>query len=176
VLYKLISIHSHLRILSNHFEEAFTEAKAKGDKREPWQFVLPLATNPQYVHFTTDEMTLVLSLKEDDIFNAMLSLDESHNSIIDLSTLIRQKREQLTDMMPVGSASLTKEQSAKLRPHMVVLNQLIEAIRSYSATDANASQETLFAAHSALSSKLGFRYKLSLVEPGAAEKTPAKSN
>jgi hypothetical protein len=89
---KMMKIHSHLHLLHEHLEEPFERDKEGGGGREPWQIVLPLANNPMHVHFSSDEMAMLLSLKNDDLFNDVISMDEIHNSTIDLFDTFKEKR------------------------------------------------------------------------------------
>src|SRR5205823_3103766 len=68
LMFKVLQIHSQLRGLNQRLEQSFAEAKG-----EPWQTVLPLANYPDKVHFLGDEMAMLLSLGDNDLFNRLLS-------------------------------------------------------------------------------------------------------
>jgi hypothetical protein len=77
----MIQIHSDFFGIQRHFDECFEEAGKKNFKGEPWQFVLPLANLPDPIHFSSDEMGMLLALKNDDVFNLIASLDVVLNGL-----------------------------------------------------------------------------------------------
>ena len=174
IIYKLIAIHSHLKTFTQHFEHAFEGVAAENLKAEPWQFVLAVAANPNHINFTTDEMTLLVSLKEEELFNVMITLDAAHNMMVDLFNLMGKKREELIGMLPpdavvgqVGSSLLDNRRFLAARPRMVELNMLIRDMRNYAAKDAALSEETLFLAHAAFKKKLQLNFNIGLVKDRA---------
>jgi hypothetical protein len=81
LLFKMIQIHSDFFGIQRHFDECFEAASKKNFKGEPWQFVLPLANLPDPIHFSSDEMGMLLALKNDDVFNLVASLDVVLNGL-----------------------------------------------------------------------------------------------
>lgn len=92
LLFKMIQIYSNLRQLRDHLAGAYERGLEDG-LEEPWQFVMPIVNVPDRVEFSTDEMSMLLSLGNDDVFNDLASLDQVHNSLcsrlIPLSHLIK---------------------------------------------------------------------------------------
>ncbi len=103
LLFKTIQIYSHLRSFNGHLKDAQAVAEKAGQKTIIWQIVLPFANLPQRVHFSTDEMAMLLSLKDDDLFNDLVSMDELHNSTIDIFSTYTARRLSLTAELPTSS-------------------------------------------------------------------------
>lgn len=180
ILFKLIKIHSRFKIFSDHIENAFAEAEAAPFQNEPWQFVRAVATNPSHVLFTADEMTLLITLKEDDLFNGILSLDDAHNTMVDLFDLYRSKRDELTHVLPpqafvgeIGSATLTAEEVLPYRPLMIEANGLVTAMRPWALKDAHDTEALIRSAQKAFGEKLGMKYRLKIRDEEVDEKPKA---
>lgn len=105
LLVKMLKIHSHLHGFNEHLEETFAKAEKAGFDGEPWQIVRPIANHPPTVHFSTDEMVMLLSLKNDDVFNDVLSMDGVHNSTIALFQTFAECRRSLTSLLPAEKRS-----------------------------------------------------------------------
>lgn len=176
VLYKLIAIASHYATFTRHIEDAFEAAAAEKLEAEPWTFVLATAGDPDPIHFTDEEMTLLVTLKMDRVFNSLLTLGEAHNQMIILFGLYARKREELLRSLPnpvfhaepAAHAMLPPEQVAAARPLMIEANGLIKAMREFAARDAKESLEIFdeaaaqFKSH--LDLTLSFGIKNDLVE------------
>jgi hypothetical protein len=161
LLFKMIKIHSNLYGFDQHLEERFAEAEKDGFEGEPWQIYLPLANTPAPVRFSTDEMAMLLSLKDDDLFNDIVSLDEVHNGTIDIFRTLNARRQALTEELPAkmegakGETILTAEQLLFLRPKMVEINLLVESTREWCKTEEQNTRNSLTYLHSALKEKVG---------------------
>ena len=174
LLFKMVRIYSNFHGMHRHIEEGFEEATKKGLGGEPWQFVLPLANPPDYVQFSSEEMGMLLTLKQDDVFNSVAEMDIIHNSLSDAVKLLNNERRSLTERLTheeakgaVLSGTLSKDQMLSLRPRMIEVNGLIESIRSQAERDFNDSRAALDSLHTLLKEKLGLAYKLEhKVPPG----------
>lgn len=176
LLFKMIQIVSHLHGFNSHVKEALARAAADGLSGRPWQFVIPLANFPERVHFSTDEMAMLLSLQDDDVFNRIASLDELHNSTVDVFQTYAARRLSLTSMLPaameesVGTTALTESQMLALAPRMAELDGIISTIRLKCDQDERDSKSALTALRDLLHNKIGLTYRLEL----KAEKAPAQ--
>lgn len=168
LLFKMLKIYSHLHQFNEHLEETFAKAEKAGSEREPWEIVLPIANHPAAFHFSTDEMAMLLSLKNDDVFNDVLSMDEVHNSTIVLFQTFAERRLALTSLLSaemegmVGTTELTKEQWQFLRPKMVEVNDLIKSMRQRCELDARDAWSVLTRLHAVLKDKVGVRFEIEL--------------
>ena len=136
LLFKMIRIHSNFYGMHRHIEECFEEAARREFKGEPWQFLLPLANPPASVHFSSEEMSMLLALKNDDAFNLVVPMDAIHNSLNSTFKVLNTERRALTERLTVDDAEgtavsgvLDKQQELALRPHMIEVNTLIENMR-----------------------------------------------
>jgi hypothetical protein len=95
LLFKIVRIYSNSYTSYHFVEECFDNAARREMKAEPWQFVLPLANPPDQVHFSSEEMALLLTLKCNEIFNMTVSLDVAHNSLNDTIKIFNTERRAL---------------------------------------------------------------------------------
>ncbi len=175
LLFKMVRIHSDFYGLHRHFEDCFAEAARGGSTDEPWRFVLPLANPPDPVHFSSEEMGMLLALKNNDMFNLVLPMDVIHNSLIAAVKVLNTERAALTERLKtdeaegaVLSSNLDRDQTLALRPRMINVNSLIEAIRANAKRGFEESDEALDRLQKVLRDKLGLAYKLeSTVKPKA---------
>lgn len=93
LLFKMVRIMSSFRYIDHHMKEAYGRAE-EGD--QPWQFVQPIINPTPRVHFTSEEMGMLLAQKSDDIFNSVASIDEVHNALI---TVLEQHSVHRQDLM-----------------------------------------------------------------------------
>jgi hypothetical protein len=166
LLFKAMQIYSHLRLLNREMKQGLEETGKFGLEGICWQAVRPMANMPEKVHFSTDEMAMLLSLKSDAVFNATVSFDEVHNSTIDIFATYSERRSSLTALLPaemngtVGSTELDHRQLALLAPRMFELNALLATMLTRCDQDEREALQILTSLHATLSAKLGMTYKL----------------
>jgi len=174
LVFKITRIHSHLNAFNKHVKSSFERATSDGRGHlPPWQIVLPLVTMPERVHFSADEMGMLLGLGDGKLFNQIVAMDEFHNSTIDVFQLVSGRRLELTSMMAVtgiagdvGAVDLTLEQLRAFAPRMLELNSMIEALRPACEEDEKAARQVLTRLQQVLRSKLGMPYKVTADLPG----------
>nr|WP_321981811.1 hypothetical protein [uncultured Cohaesibacter sp.] len=165
LIFKVARINSNLYCLHLHIEEAFAKVDARSHT-EPWSFVLPLASLPDDVIFSPEEMSIALSLDIADLTDKIMSLDAIHNNLIDFFELYRHRRAELETMLPAnmhgntGTTTLTEEQMALARPQMVILNQLVQDTRIRAQQDYEESIDVLNILIDALNEKFGLTLKM----------------
>lgn len=167
LLFKVIRIHSNFHGIHRHIEDCLEQAARRGDTGEPWQFVLPLANPPAPVHFSADEMGMLMSLKSDDVFNEVVAMDDTHNSLIDAIKVLNTERRALTERLKADQAedqalsgTLDRNQWLAIRPRMIEVNSLIDSIRDSAKEDFERSDETLARLQVVLQETLGLAYKI----------------
>ncbi|WP_141105046.1 hypothetical protein [Rhizobium sp. R339] len=91
LLFKVLSIHATFAHIKSHVDE-----RIEFGQREKVGMIssvlLPIANIPTPIQFAPAEMAMLLSLKDDDTFNLLLSLDRIHNSIIPVWSIYEAKR------------------------------------------------------------------------------------
>lgn len=169
LLFKVLRIHTNFYGMYRHIEDHFERAERKGLQAQPWQIVAPLANPPKHLHFSSDEMGMLLSLKDDDVFNSLASLDVVHNSLVDLFNLMMQLRMALTDSLKASgvegvtvSGVVSREDWQRLQPKMLEVNSLIDAMRNQAKRDFNESNRALPHLANLLMKKLDMKYRLEL--------------
>lgn len=182
IIYKLMAIASHYAVYKHHLDESYSAAAEDPEVDEPWQFVLPMGDVPSPLQFTSAEMTLLVSLQMDEVFNSLLTLADAHNQMGRLTELYRVKREALTELLPVSAfvgnelrSDVDRQQGNRARPLMIELNHVAEAMRAFCERDAPESVEILDKAHAAFRDKLNLPIKLQLAEAPAAARAAAHS-
>lgn len=177
LLFKMIKILSTFQNLQSHFDQSFAKLEARGPDAEPWQVVQPIANLPDRVDFLAEEMAMLLSLKDDDLFNSLLSLDVRHNSTVAALATLNLQRQALTDILPaqmvgnVGNINLTQEQARVVRPKMIEVNTLIEALRAQVAEGRRDSAAVMENLNTLLRNRLSLTYSLTVeAKPIAAAK------
>ncbi len=166
LLFKMLKIHSNLHGFNEHLQETFAKAEKAGFGGEPWQIVRPIANHPATVHFSTDEMAMLLSLKNDDVFNDVLSMDGVHNSTIALFQTFAECRHSLTSLLPaemegiVGTTEITQEQMQFLRPKMAEVNDLIISMRQRCELDTRDAWSVLTRLQAVLKDKVGLKIEI----------------
>jgi len=165
--FKTIKIHSNIIGFPRHIEECFEEAITRDPNAEPWQLMLPLANLPETINFSADEMGMLLSLKHDDIFNAVVDMDIVHNSLVEAVRVMNAERRALTEKLQadrvnnrVVSGSLDPQQALAIRPRMIEVNSLIEGIRGSAARNNAQSRSALRQLNELLRKELGLTFRL----------------
>lgn len=179
---KMVKIHSDVFKLWEHVQEQRSLARSNGSPPDVWGFFRPLATLPTSVVFTTDELALLFRLKDDDTFNAVLSMDELHASDLALMKTYGERRDALTQLLPggsmhgaVGQIDLTPEELFRFRPFAVQLDMLVADIASSIEQQVVDTQDALSRLHSVLNSKLGMKIGLTLPKDMPAVESAAQS-
>jgi hypothetical protein len=164
---KMIRIHVNFQAINRHIEACFEGAGRRGLVGEPWQFVLPLANPPNPIHFSSEEMGMLLAQKVDEVFNSVLSIDVLHNGLIDAVKTLNDRRMALTERIAAGKVEgevavggLAHAELLAIRPRMIELNTLIEQLRADASKAVEESGDVLGRLHQLLREKLGLPYRL----------------
>ena len=166
LIYKIGRVYSHLRVIRGSLEQSLKKGAAAG-LSEKWQMLQPAIATLEHVHFSSDEMTLLLTLGDHKLFNDMMAIDELHNMSIDVLKEYSRLREELTSMLPpvhkleglTGEFAFTPEQAGVLRPRMAGLNNLIDGMIAYAERDEKAAWSTIERLQQLLKSQLGLTYE-----------------
>lgn len=167
LIFKLMRIYSDFYGLRKHVEECADRAKKDG-LPEGWQSLRPIANLPPQVSFTPDEMSYLLSLKNFDLFNKVISLDVVHASTMGIFDVYAARRMALTDGLSasmqgmVGTSTMNDEQYAVFAPKAAELDLLAADIRVRVEQDCRDSREAVIKANEAVSSTLGHRLDLEI--------------
>jgi len=127
LLFKVISIDSSLNGFKQHVEQRLLIKERDGNPHVS-AVLTPLANMPTPVEFSADEMALLLSLKDDEVFNSILSLDKVHNSIIPVWALYASLRNTITEMQEVDNfdTSIGKSEFS-IKPGSLLAIKIFEA-------------------------------------------------
>lgn len=125
---------------------------------------------------------MLLSLKDDDVFNSVVSMDVIHNSLSGAVQLLTTERKALSERLKADEADgvvlsgvADRDQFLALRPRMIEVNSLSEQIRAEAKRSFEESSEALDRLTGLLREKLGLAYKLvPKAEPAAGRQGDGK--
>jgi hypothetical protein len=146
--FKMGKIASNLNTLRKSHNESLAVAKKNGAEGDPWRFVQPLSYYDADIHFSAEEMGLILSLNP-ELFNEMMPWDAIFNSEIELFRMYGRKRQALMEPLSaemtgsVGKVSFSADQMGRLAPKMAELNDLIVHMKKAVDSDSKKSWEVV---------------------------------
>lgn len=172
LLFKVGQINSNTAQFHMHMEEAWAHGLARSQPAEPCMFVRPIINLPDPVHFSVDEMALVLSFKDEDLFNSMVSLDTQHNGVLATFAAYTDKRTGLFELLPPGAdlgegafgIELDADQLQRIRPLMIEVNMLAEDMRRRAKGDFERSEDCLQKLLAFLETNLNLKYGMETKE------------
>ncbi len=163
LLYKLLVISSMFKTVSHHLEHRFAKVS---DELEPWQAVTAYATPHQHVHFSAEELTMVMRADK-DLFNTIVTLDERHNSLADTLVLYKSQREGIVERLsPTGfagnviSGEVETVTYNRTRPLMIEANGVIQGARKIAARDSEIVWKAVEEVVERLNAALGMKMKV----------------
>lgn len=166
---KMVKIHSDIFKFWQHVKSERQNALDHGAIPDTWSFFRALSRVPTSVNFSSDELSILFAAKDDDAFNAVLSMDELHASDIDNLRIYAEKRDALTQLLPggimkgaVGAIDLTQEQYIRFAPLSVQLDMFVADIASNVERNVIETEDALVRLHRVLTNKLGMKIGLTL--------------
>jgi hypothetical protein len=170
---RLSTLYSHLSQMDRHMKAVFAFIADHPDpKPEAWQVARPVSPLPSLIYFPTDELTLLLTLKLDNLFNDAAMLDEVHNTAVAIFGEYGKRKEELNSLVtPVGFTgdvahlALTPDQVRIARPKMVECSQLAEAMRDQTERGARESWALLTSVSDAFNEKLQLALQVNQLQP-----------
>jgi hypothetical protein len=176
LLFKMMRIHANYGGVHQYIEECFEEAAKKGMHDEPWRFLLPLASLPTPIDFSSDEMSMLLQQRDDAVFNSMLEVDVLYNHFVGALALLQKWKAALFERIPpdqvsgdTGQVLLPPKEYAALRPRMIEVNALVEQLRVDARDGVKASEELLDRLQKLLRKRLDLPFKVGPVSPAATQ-------
>lgn len=168
LLLKLMRIHSNILNIGKYIAHALAKGRQIDASVDPWAIVQPSAFQPNPVTFSAEEMGMLHSLGNDELFNRVISLDESHNLIVGLVPSYNQRRTLLTDQLTVeiaddGRTAITAvdDNWRKLRSIMLDLNSIINQAEIQSRTQVSEAAWALVDFAKLARERFGLKIELS---------------
>lgn len=169
--FKLIRIHSDINGIRRHLDECFARTRIDPNA-QPWQFTRPLANLPDAVHFASDEMGMLLGLRDDAVFGAVVELDLLHNTLIEGVRAMSTERQSLLAMLQprhvdagmIVSGTLDPQTEVAVQARMLEVNDLIQNIYAAAQRDDERSRMALRQLNALLRRELGLTYRLEFVD------------
>lgn len=163
MFFKMLRIHSDFYGVHRHIEDGFEKEAREKLGGNPWQFVVPLANFADPVHFSPDEMSMLLGLKDMQVFN--MDMDVRHNAVLDAARVMSAERRALTDRLEANEfegSSLSGVMDPKtqllLMPKIIEVDSVILQTRN----DAKNGTDDSYAAMNALQKLLKAQLAVSL--------------
>ena len=176
LIIKLTKIHSDIRGIYEYLDHSLQ----KDPKAEPWQLVRALASLPTPVRFTSEELSMLMGLDNNDVFNSVLNMDVAHDSTLELVRRYNSERKNLLNEMPTSSVQgivvesvLKPEQEKVLRIPMNTVNELADALCDHAKRKTRESGQALHDLCELLQDKLGLGHRMEAVEGVTAEDNPS---
>ncbi|GMV63302.1 MAG: hypothetical protein AMXMBFR74_24700 [Parvibaculum sp.] len=171
LLFKLSKLYSDFQSIYTHIDEGLKREVPEGQNNEPWTSVRPLANPPEKIAFSSEEMGLLLELKDDGLFNSLFSLDVVHGALVEVLKNLQVERDRLFSQMPhrsLGGANvqvaLNREQVLALRPQMELINYLVRTAHEWCVRDARTASDALAQLQELFRGKLNLNYKIELLK------------
>lgn len=173
ILIKMIKIHGVARSMDSHFNDPQSLDFKKNGLNFAWQAIEPLVGLPSNISFKSAELSMILNLKDDDVFNSIVTIDEALRTIVNLTYMYEKEREVLLSNLEktvvgfrenVGSSRLTPEQLLALKPKIAIVNSVLSQLQKYSKKIHTDSDKALHSLHSLLKEKIGLKSKLESIE------------
>lgn len=166
-IFKVMRICSNLNFLHTYMEDCYQNSDPK-QHDEPFTFVSPLVTLPENVNFSTDELALVLSLKHESLIENLMSLDSIHNDTCKIFKTYNDLRSDFQHTTPadmdgnVAASYFSQDEMRSARPRMVVMNNLIIAMRERAKQDFNFAEKVANDLVAAINKNLGLSIELTV--------------
>lgn len=183
LLLKLGKLTATLMVTKQHVDDCFTEAGEVGPDTQPWQMLIPIANLANPIHFTSDEMSLLLSQGNDKIFHSVLGLDDRHNDIITLMRSFQEKRAEIERRLEPHriidrvdgdriDIRYPRDVMLALSPYFIDLNSIVGHLREQLPKDVATAREATERAQTLLKNRLGLKFKLQINDPPASNAPP----
>lgn len=183
LLLKTTRIYSDFADVSEDFEGYIKSAKQHGHTGNFWMFYEPMAVPPDRVEFTYDEMGMILSLDDDDVFNLVHAMDMRHNSLITAIQGLHCEWSDLVDRLPGNHVSgmpieteLTPDQALAVRPKMNRVNIIILEIAQLTAQLRDEAARSLLRLNGVLGQRLGLVHNMTLDRPNRSHEAQASAD
>ena len=167
LLFKVVKILSNAHELHSHLDRALSAAGKPDSPPEPWQVVVPLASLPNEVRFSSEEMSMLLSVGDAEVFNLVFPLDTIHLSMLNSARTLFRERALLLEQCQAQAIQGTKaigefseEELLRLRPRMIAVNELAQQLRVIAERLLQESRQALELLQSQLGERLDLTVRL----------------
>ena len=173
---KTLKIESDFLQFRKDFEDSRDLAKQNGIPFG-WASYRATANLPREIVFTNEEIAALSACKNDALFNDVLALDEVHSSVLQIMSLYRTKRFELSDSLPaqmsgsVGTSALTQDEFDKLAPRMVEVDLLAKDLASMIEDESKEPLVLSKGLVSAFNQQYGGTMSIELKAPSSSEKS-----
>lgn len=180
LMFKLTELAASLVVTKDHVDRCIAQAGADrvGRDTQLWQVLRPVLNVSDPVHFTANEMSLLLAQANDKAFGQVLMLDSRHNSIMAALRTFNTMRTDLDEkVLPLaildriegGRVDLRfrEEDVRHLRPRMIELNSIVQHLRDELPKDVAEARQAIDDALNLFRKNLGLKFNVKIVNPPA---------
>ena len=172
LIIKLVKITANIRAIHQHLEGAFLKQEQNPDgTMKPWQFVQILAVHPDSVQISSDELSMLMGLGDNDVFGKVLNIEIVHKDILGLLKTYEFDREMLFDRIPITrvqgtvlDTDLDKSLPAAILAQMNIVDDLAKQLRDRAESGYCKSRQTLEVLCSLLHEELGLQHGIEFPE------------
>ena len=135
VIVKLSKIISSLGAVHFHIERCVAKALEQKHQGPLWTALEPLAGTSKRVDFEADELAVFVPMNEYDALNALLSMDDKHNVVMETMQTYFEKRSEFGSIFGAkmdgrrGVTEMNEEEHNRAGPRIAELTDLAEALR-----------------------------------------------
>ena len=159
--------------LHQHLADCYSHGEERG--WEPWQSLQELANPPEAMVFSSDEMGMLLSLGNADVFNSVLPIDMFHANFLNAFNRFFRLRNEITDRIPPVNAGggviegvVDGELMRILQPRIMAANALADDMLRQSGEHREEAEQAMNALHALFTEKLGLTHRIEMVGPAQA--------
>ncbi len=183
LMFKLMKASANLIVTKHHVDQCFANAQAVGPDTQPWQLLTHIVNVSEPMHFSSEEMAVLLAQSDDKVFHLVLGLDGQHNSIMTVLRSFRTLREAVEERLEPHriiervdgeqvDVRYPMEVILNLRPRTIELNSLVKILRGTLPQDVQTARDATEAAQALFRKNLGLKFKIQINDPPAANAPP----
>jgi hypothetical protein len=176
LLFKLAKITANLIVLKQHVDECFAPVPNMGLDTQLWQVLTPIANLTDPIHFTTEEMSVLLAQANDKVFHQVMGLDDQHNTMITLMRAFQAGRADLNQRLEPYriidriegdrvEARFPADVIQNFSPYTIELNSLVAHLRESLPKDVRDARQATEAAQSMMRNNLRIKFKVQINDP-----------
>ncbi len=177
LIIKLGKMHSSISTVHEHIEESFRLLERSHGKMPLWGSLRPLAYIPDPVRFSSDELSMLMSLGDEDFFNRVLNVEPVHDSLLGAMRVYGPQRQGLLNSLPVsysegtvaGACMDSKDLTPALRAQMEAIDSFIVQMHRNAKRAVSESAQALNDLTKQLQVKLDLQRRVEFIGPNAPQ-------
>lgn len=169
LLLKLGQLADNIEAIKRHLDECLAQGQDAPPDTELWQLVTPIINPPDAITFTTDELSMLLAQANDDLFQRVWGLDNSHNAIMlalrrfdSGRATLSQRLHEIATLEERNGNDVTigydRRRADPLIPQMIELNSIVLNSHKRTTREAEKALRAVLDAGKFLKQKLRLKF------------------